>query len=213
MATTGVVGYASSDIMNEGLETMNRALTIPSTVTERLVRGRLACDALFVIAGSAVIAIAAQIAITVPFSPVPLTMQPLAVLLVGVVLGSKRGAAAAVLYLLEGASGLPVFAQAKGGALWLAGPTAGYLLSYPFAAFVAGWFSERGWGGSISRAVAGMLVALAVIYAGGWAWLSLLTDARTAFAAGVAPFIAADIVKIALGASLLPYAQKLIAKG
>lgn len=191
---------------------MNRAMTIPSTLHERLVRGRIAYDLLFVLAGSAVIAIAAQIAITVPFSPVPLTMQPLAVLLVGVALGARRGAAAAVLYLLEGASGLPVFAQAKGGALWLVGPTAGYLLSYPFAAFLAGWFSERGWGGTITRAVSGMLVALAVIYAGGWAWLTVLTDARSAFAAGVAPFIAADVVKIALGASLLPYAQKLVAK-
>ena len=189
---------------------MNRALTIPNTLHERLVRGRVAFDALFVLAGSALIAIAAQIAIPVPFSPVPLTMQPLAVLLVGVVLGSGRGAAAAVLYLLEGASGLPVFAEGKGGAIWLAGPTAGYLLSYPFAAFIAGWFSERGWGGSIGRALAGMLVALAVIYAGGWTWLAVLTDARTAFAAGVAPFVVADIVKIALGAAMLPYAQKIV---
>ena len=69
-------------------------------------------------------------------------MQPLAVLLVGVTLGSARGAAAAALYLLEGFSGLPVFAQGHGGAIWLAGPTAGYLFSYPFAAFVAGWFSR-----------------------------------------------------------------------
>lgn len=189
---------------------MNRALTIPNTLHERLVRGRVAFDALFVLAGSALIAIAAQIAIPVPFSPVPLTMQPLAVLLVGVVLGSGRGAAAALLYLLEGASGLPVFAEGKGGAFWLAGPTAGYLLSYPFAAFIAGWFSERGWGGSIGRALAGMLAALAVIYAGGWIWLAVLTDARTAFAAGVAPFVVADIVKIALGAAMLPYAQKIV---
>lgn len=192
---------------------MNRALTIPFTLHERLVRGRVAFDALLVVAASALIAIAAQIAISVPFSPVPLTMQPLAVLLVGVVLGASRGAAAATLYLIEGASGLPVFAQGHGGALWLAGPTAGYLLSYPFAAFIAGWFSERGWGGTVGRAVAGMLVALMVVYAGGWSWLAVLTDARSAFAAGVAPFILADIVKIALGASLLPYAQRLVTRG
>ncbi|HEX6179344.1 MAG TPA: biotin transporter BioY [Thermoanaerobaculia bacterium] len=191
---------------------MNRALTIPQTLHERLIRGRIAYDVLFVLAGSAIIAIAAQIAIPVPFSPVPLTMQPLAVLLVGVVLGSKRGAAAAVLYLLEGAAGLPVFSLGRGGAIWLAGPTAGYLLSYPFAAFIAGWFSERGWGGNVLRAVTGMLVALAAIYIGGWAWLALITDARTAFLTGVAPFVVADIVKIALGASVLPYAQRLIAR-
>ena len=194
------------------LRLMNRAFTIPNTLHERLVRGRVAYDALFVLGASALIAIAAQIAIPIPFSPVPLTMQPLAVLLVGVVLGSGRGAAAAVLYLLEGASGLPVFAEGKGGAIWLAGPTAGYLLSYPFAAFVAGWFSERGWGGSMGRALVGMLAALAVIYAGGWSWLAVLTDPGTAFAAGVAPFVAADIVKIALGAAVLPYAQKAVTR-
>jgi biotin transport system substrate-specific component len=192
------------------LRAMNRAITIPSAVSGRLVRGRVAYDALFVLAGSALIAIAAQIAITVPFSPVPLTMQPLAVLLVGVVLGAKRGAAAAVLYLLEGASGLPVFSQGRGGAMWLAGPTAGYLLSYPFAAFIAGWFSERGWGSSTGRAISGMLAALAVIYIGGFSWLAVLTNAQVAYATGVAPFIVADIVKIALGAAMLPFAQRVI---
>src|SRR5438105_6704300 len=143
--------------------------TIPAVLEQRRVLTQL----LLVIAGSAVIAIAAQIAIPIPFTPVPLTMQPLAVLLVGVVLGATRGSAAAALYLLEGAAGLPVFAQGHGGAWWLVGPTAGYLLAYPFAAFVAGWFSERGWGSSIVRALAGMLTALAIIYAGGRAWLAI----------------------------------------
>lgn len=192
------------------LRSMNRALTIPYALNERLVRGRVAFDALFVLAGSALIAIAAQISIPVPFSPVPLTLQPLAVLLVGVVLGANRGAAAAVLYLLEGASGLPVFAMGRGGAMWLAGPTAGYLFAYPFAAFIAGWFSERGWGSSVVRAVTGMLIALAVVYAGGWSWFAMLTDGRTAFVLGVAPFVLADVVKIALGAALLPFAQRAI---
>src|SRR5688500_9840459 len=175
---------------------MNQSLTIPRTVLDRFVRGRVAFDALLVLGGSALIAIAAQIAIPVPFSPVPLTMQPLAVLLVGVVLGSRRGAAAAVLYLLEGAAGLPVFSQGHAGAMWLAAPTGGYLMSYPLAAFVAGWFSERGWGSNVVRAIAGMLVALVMIYAGGWMWLAMLTDARSAFAMGVAPFIVADILKV-----------------
>src|SRR5258708_25594448 len=115
------------------------AQTIPMTLISRLVRGRAALDVLLVIGASALIAIAAQIAIPIPFSPVPLTMQPLAVLLVGVTLGSRRGAAAAALYLLEGASGLPFFAQGHGGAFWLTAATAGYLWSYPLAAFVARW--------------------------------------------------------------------------
>src|SRR5205814_7127898 len=121
------------------------ATTIPSALHNRVVRGRAALDVLLVVFASAIIAIAAQIAIPIPGTVVPLTMQPLAVLLVGVTLGSARGAAAAALYLLEGFSGLPVFAQGHGGPIWLAGPTAGYLFSYPFAAFVAGWFSQRGW--------------------------------------------------------------------
>lgn len=184
--------------------------TIPRVLDERVVRSSVVTNVLLVIAGSALIAIAAQIAINVPFSPVPLTMQPIAVLLVGVVLGSKRGAAAAILYLLEGMSGMPVFAQMHGGAAWLVSFTAGYLWSYPFAAFVAGWFSEKNWGSTIVRAVAGMLVALAVIYLGGWSWLAALTGARNAFVAGVAPFVLADIVKIAIAAALLPQAQRIV---
>src|SRR4051794_11273842 len=103
------------------------ARTIPNAILTRIVRGRAALDVLIVLFASAIIAIAAQIAIPIPGTVVPLTMQPLAVLLVGVTLGSTRGAAAASLYLLEGFSGLPVFAQGHGGAIWLTGPTAGYL--------------------------------------------------------------------------------------
>jgi biotin transport system substrate-specific component len=213
-----------------------RATTIPNTLLTRIVRGRAALDVLLVVFASAIIAIAAQIAIPIPGTVVPLTMQPLAVLLVGVTLGSTRGAAAAALYLFEGFSGMPVFAQGHGGAIWLAGPTAGYLFSYPFAAFVAGWFSERGWGSTIVRAIAGMLVALSIIYLGGWSWMTVLaaaryahiagapyarlaftkfawsSGARTAWLAGVRPFILADIVKVAVGASLLPQLQRLISR-
>ncbi len=188
-------------------------MSIPATLQRSVVRGRVAVDVGLVIAASAIIAIAAQIAVPVPFSPVPLTLQPLAVIFIGAALGSKRGAAAATLYLLEGISGLPVFAQGHGGAAWLLGPTAGYLYSYPFAAFVAGWFSQRGWGSTIVRAVAGMLVALTVIYAGGWSWLAQFAGARGAFATGVAPFILADVIKVAIGAALLPYAQRLLSRG
>jgi biotin transport system substrate-specific component len=189
-----------------------RATTIPSTLLTRFVRGRAALDVLLVLLASAIIAIAAQIAIPIPGTVVPLTMQPLAVLLVGVTLGSTRGAAAAALYLLEGFSGMPVFAQGHGGAIWLAGPTAGYLFSYPFAAFIAGWFSERGWGSTILRAVTGMLVALAVIYLGGWSWLAAFAGANSAWLGGVRPFILADILKVAIGASLLPQLQRLMSR-
>jgi biotin transport system substrate-specific component len=189
-----------------------KAMTIPAAVDER-IRGRVAANMLLVVCASALIALAAQVAIPLPFTPVPLTLQPLAVILLGAALGARRGAAAAALYLLEGFSGLPVFAQGHGGPLWLVGPTAGYLYSYPFAAWLAGFVSERGWGSTISRAVTGMLPALGVIYLGGWSWLAMLTGTRHAFDAGVAPFILADIVKVAVGAALLPKAQQLVSRG
>lgn len=187
-------------------------MSIPATLQRSVIRGRAATDVALVIGATAIIAIAAQIAIPLPFSPVPMTLQPLAVLFVAAALGAQRGAAAATLYLYAGIAGLPVFAQGHGGAMWLAGPTAGYLISYPFAAYVAGSFSERGWGNTIVRAICGMLVALAVIYAGGWSWLSQFMGARGAFVAGVAPFVVADIVKVAIGAALLPYAERLLAR-
>jgi len=184
--------------------------TIPAAVLQRLVRGRAAVDVLLVLGGSLLIALAAQVAIPMPFSPVPLTLQPLAVLLVGVCLGSVRGAAAAIAYLVEGASGMPFFAQGHGGYIWLAyAPTAGYLWSYPFAAFVAGRLSERGRVSRTLRAVGGMLAALGVIYLGGWSWLAVLFGPRAAFAMGVAPFVVADIIKVAIGAAILPQVEKL----
>ena len=186
------------------------AATIPSTIAGNVVRGRLAVDCLLVIAASLLIALAAQIAIPVPFTPVPLTMQPIAVLLVGVVLGANRGAAAAAAYLLEGMSGLPVFAQGHGGAAWLLGPTAGYLWSYPAAAWIAGWFSEHGWGNKRVRAIASMSMAMGVIYIGGWSWLAWMLGPRAAFVAGVAPFLLADLIKVALAAALLPNLQRLV---
>jgi biotin transport system substrate-specific component len=188
-----------------------KAQTIPATIANHIIRGRAAANVLLVVGATMFIAIAAQIAVPLPFTPVPMTLQPLAVLLVGAALGSTRGAATAILYLLEGLGGMPVFAQGHDGAAWMLGATAGFLWSYPLAAWVAGRFSERGWGSTTARAVAGMLAALALVYAGGWAWLAVLTSSpRAAFAAAVAPFVLADMVKVAIGAALLPYAQRLL---
>ena len=174
---------------------MNSSVSIPQSVSERYVR-----NALLVVAASAIIAIAAQIAIPVPFSPVPLTMQPLAVLLAGVFLGARRGAAAAALYILEGAAGLPVFSQGHGGAIWLAGPTAGYLMSYPFAAFVAGFLTRR--------PLVAMLAGLAVIYTGGFLWLAAIAGPEKALTMGILPFVIADLVKVAIGAGIVKAVRK-----
>jgi len=186
--------------------------TIPHIIHERLIRGREVVNLLTIVGASIVIALAAQVAIPIPGSPVPLTLQPVAVLLVGVTLGAWRGAAAASLYLLEGISGLPVFAQGHAGPIWLIAPTAGYLYSYPFAAWLAGFVSQRGWGSSMVRSICGMLAALGVIYLGGWSWLATLTSPRVAWVTGVAPFVLADMIKVAIAASLLPYAQRLVSR-
>lgn len=187
-----------------------KAVTVPHVIAQNLIRGRAAANVLLVVGATIFIALAAQIAVPLPFTPVPMTMQPLAVLLVGVTLGANRGAATAMLYLMEGFSGLPVFAQGHGGAVMAMAPTAGFLWSYPLAAWIAGRFSELNWGATRLRAIAGMLVALAVIYIGGWSWLAAMTSPSAAFVAAVTPFVFADIVKVALAAALLPSAQRLV---
>jgi len=189
---------------------MTDAKTIPNVVITQLIRGRAEMNVLLIVSASVLIAIAAQIAVPLPFTPVPLTMQPLAVILVGVTLGSARGSAAAALYLLEGFAGMPVFAEGHAGVFWATAATAGFLWSYPLAAWVAGRVSERGWGSTTMRAIAGMLAALAVIYIGGWSWLSIAMGARGAFIAGVQPFVLADIIKVAIGAAMLPHMQRLV---
>ncbi len=102
-------------------------------------------DAALILGASLLIALSARIAVPVPFSPAPITGQTLAVLLVGALLGSRRGALSVLAYLAEGAMGLPVFAGGGAGILWLLGPTGGYLFGFIAAAFVTGWLAERGW--------------------------------------------------------------------
>lgn len=184
--------------------------TIPQIIAARLVRDRSAVDVALVIGASCLIAIAAQIAIPVPLSPVPMTMQPVAVLLVAATLGSKRGAAAAALYLVEGFSGLPVFAPGSTAA-WF-GPTFGYLIAYPAAAFLTGWLSERGWMRTLLGSIAAMLLALGIIYLGGWSWLAQLTSPRVALLTGIAPFVVVDVVKITLASMVLPFAQRVVTR-
>jgi len=161
---------------------------------------------ILVVAFSLLTALAAQIVIPLPFTPVPITGQTFVVLLTGALLGSRLGALAMIAYLVEGAAGLPFFRGGNGGAHYLLfSPTTGYLLAYPVAAFVTGLLSERGWDKRYLWAAAAMGIGSLVILFGGWAWLSLFfRTAADAFNAGVAPFIIGDIVKIALAAAVLP---------
>lgn len=160
-----------------------------------------------IVAFSLLTALSAQVVIYLPWTPVPITGQTFAVLLTGALLGSRMGALAMILYLVEGASGLPFFRSGQGGFHYLLlSPTAGYLFSYPLAAFVTGWLAERGWDKSYMRAAAAMLAGSCIILLCGWSYLALLYAPTTldAFRVGVAPFLLGDVIKIALAAAVLP---------
>jgi len=175
-------------------------------------RGAAAYDLGVVFAGSAIIALSAQVSFRLPWSMVPITGQTLGVLLTGALLGSKLGLAAVAMYLLEGAFGLPVFAGAASGTAYMLGPTGGYLAAFLPAAWLVGLLAQRGWDRSALTAVAAMLLGNAMIYAGGMAWLSLLIGPKAAVLTGLVPFVIGDVVKIVLAALTLPVGWKLLRK-
>lgn len=169
----------------------------------------LLLDAMLVVAASALVALAARFAIPLPGTPVPLSLVNFAVLLVGLAMGAKRGFAALVLYLAEGAAGLPVFSPvvnglpAPGGILQLLGPTGGFLMAYPFVAFLAGWAFNAGkkdFKGALIGATAGELLLFAL----GVNWLLLLFRVPLAQAVtwGLYPFLAAEVLKVVAAAGI-----------
>jgi biotin transport system substrate-specific component len=175
--------------------------------TER--RAALAYDALLIVSGSLLIALAAQVAIRLPFSPVPVTGQTLAVLLVGALLGSRRGALSVVAYLLEGLIGLPVFASGAAGLAYALGPTGGYLVGFVVAAYIIGRLAERGWDRHVLSTSVAMFIGNATIYAVGLTWLSIYVGKQSIFL-GLLPFVVGDVVKLVLAATALPFGWKLL---
>ena len=157
-----------------------------------------------VIVFSLFIAACAQFSIQI--GPVPITGQSFAVLLTGALLGSRLGAAAVIAYLIEGAIGLPFFAGGGAGIVRFFGPTGGYLVAFPAAAFIVGAFAEHGWDKRYPTAVAAMAIGSVVILLGGLAWFTVLTNTPpvAAFKIAVSPFLIGDVVKIALAAAVLP---------
>jgi biotin transporter BioY len=157
-----------------------------------------------VVAFSLLTALAAQVVI--PTGPIPITGSTFAVLLTGALLGSRLGAMAMIVYLIEGVSGLPFFYGGQGGLAHLLGPTGGYLVAFPAAAFITGAFAENGWDKRFSTAVVAMAVASIVILLSGLAWFSVLTHTSplVAFQVSVLKFIPGDIIKILLAAAVLP---------
>jgi len=169
-------------------------------------------DLALIVAGSLLIGLCAQIKIQ-PFGPVPITGQTFAVLMIGALLGAKRGSMAVLAYLAQGVAGLPVFAVVSGPAALL-GPTGGYLVGFVPAAYVTGLLAERGWDRQIGATVLAMALGNVVIYAFGICWLCCLTGVTNAvLTTGLLPFIPSDILKIVLAAVLLPSAWKLLACG
>jgi biotin transport system substrate-specific component len=148
-------------------------------------------------------ALSAYVVIPLPVTPVPVTLQPLVVLLAGLVLGPWLGASAMVAYLGVGISGLPVFSGGGAGLPWLLGPTGGYLMAFPAAAFLAGRLAG-GAGAHWARIAVASLVGLAALYLGGVSQLLVVTgqDLSSAVAMGVLPFLAGDVLKVAVATVL-----------
>lgn len=184
-------------------------------------RGVRIASVLFI---SVLTAAAAQVSVPVPFTSVPLTLQPMVVLLGGLALGSRLGSASQILYLAAGIAGLPVFAASPllpPGPLRLLGPTGGYLMAYPLAAFVTGYLAERGLDRRYVTSVLAMLAGLIVIYAAGATWLGLFARTVTgsaavglgaALATGVFPFVIPDLIKVAVAAGLVPSLWRLVGR-
>jgi biotin transport system substrate-specific component len=165
-----------------------------------------------ILLGTLFSAVGARFAIPLPFSPVPITGQTLAVLLMAVLLGSRRGAICVLTYLVYGAVGYPVFAQGAAGVVHLLGPTGGYLVGFVVAAFVVGRLAERGWDQRFSTAFAAMLIGNGVIYLLGLPWLAVFVGWERTWVSGLLPFIPGDIAKVLVAAVLLPWGRKLLAR-
>jgi biotin transport system substrate-specific component len=185
---------------------MNRGEQL-AVSSEQAASGTLAVRrGLAVVLGAATVALAAQVAVPLPFTPVPMTLQPLAVLVVGGLLGARLGAAALVLYVGLGALGLPVFTPVGlPGAARLLGPTGGYLLAYPVAAAVVGWLtSARRPVSPPARLLLACAAGMVVIHLGGSAQLAILTgDVGAATRYGLVPFLTGDLLKIGLAALVI----------
>ena len=173
------------------------AATVPSESAVRAARRPIQ-----IALGTLAVALAAQVSVPVPLSPVPMTLQPLAVLAVGGLLGAQAGVASLVLYLALGIAGLPVFAGGSSGLIHIVGPTGGYLLAFPVAAGVVG--ALAGPTAGVLRVLLACAVGMVVIHAGGVAQLAVLGgDPATAFRMGFVPFLTGDLVKVGLAAAVI----------
>jgi biotin transport system substrate-specific component len=150
---------------------------------------------------------------SLPMWPVPMTMQSFVVLVIGMTYGSRLGAATVILYLMEGAAGLPVFSGTpeRGiGLAYMAGPTGGFLVGFVLVAWLMGWLAERGWDRKPALSVAALAIGTLLLFAPGIAWLATLIGWEKAIAGGLTPFLVGSVVKLALAAAVLPLAWRAV---
>ena len=187
----------------------------PHAATLRLAvfpRAGLVTDVILVVAGAGLVALAAQIEIMLGFTPVPISGQTFAVLLVGASYGPVLGASSLLLYFFVGLLGAPVYSGGDGGWEIVKGATGGYLIGFIVAALLTGWLAQRQWDRRFNTAVAAMLTGSVVIYAFGLPWLAATQDLGTeaTLEAGLYPFVVGDLLKLYLAGMLLPAAWKLV---
>lgn len=189
--------------MSSGVTPLSPPTTLMSRLWPSRDDARLSAlrAAVLMFFGTALLAASAKIQVPLPF--VPMTLQTLVVLVLGAAYGWRLGGATVALYLVEGALGLPVFAGAAAGPLYMAGPTGGFLAGFLAAAVATGFMAERGWNRSPLRILAMMAIGHGVIFAFGLAWLATLMPLAKAWAVGVAPFALATLLKTALAAALM----------
>ncbi|KAF3362534.1 putative biotin transporter BioY [Chlamydiales bacterium STE3] len=173
---------------------LSQEITLKTSQTESLLK-----EALFIFAASLFIALCSQISVPLFFTPVPMTLQTFAIAMTGWALGSKRGALAVLMYLLEGAMGLPVFSHLHSGIGSLIGPTGGYMFGFIFGAIISGSITHRST--SFPRLALGFFLCSAAIHLCGLPWLSLWVGAERTLQLGLLPFILGDLVKIGLSIS------------
>lgn len=179
---------------------------------QKFKKEALLYDIILILGASIFIALCAQIAFNVPFSPVPITGQTFAVVLTGALLGSRRGGLAIIAYLLEGISGLPVFAQAQFGIVHLVGPTGGYLIGFIPAAYLSGLLAEFGWGKTIPGALGVMTIGTIVIFVCGLSWLNIFFGNNNILELGLYPYLPGAVIKIVLATVLFRLGWQVINK-
>ncbi|MCX7354105.1 MAG: biotin transporter BioY [Alphaproteobacteria bacterium] len=188
-----------------------RTATIADIVWPSRPQARIVRAAALMLLGACLLTLSAKIQI--PFWPVPMTMQTLVVLVIGMAYGWRLGAAPVLAYLVAGVAGLPVFAgtPARGiGVAYMMGPTGGYLLGFLVSAAAVGFLGERGWDRSLPRTAVAMVLGQAIIALAGVAWLAILFNLPKAIEVGFKPFLAASLLKVALGIVLMPTIWKLL---